>query len=176
MKLFIAATLIALTPAINLADNLSGSPTTNHAKLDSHQMPQMNQEQLESIIKSHAISYKGGGGAVEFRYNNVDMHVISDAKHNRMRIIAPIANYTELSPEHVHAAMESNFHKALDARYAVSGNVLYSAFIHPLSLLHEEQVTSAMLQVSNLALSFGKEYTSGVLNFGGEQENKETQH
>ncbi|MEE8126039.1 MAG: hypothetical protein V3T42_09525, partial [Nitrospirales bacterium] len=55
-----------------------------------------------------------------------------------------------------------------DARYAVSQGILYSAFIHPLSTLDEGMLKSAMDQVANLALSFGSEYTSGSLVFGGQ--------
>jgi hypothetical protein len=50
-------------------------------------------------------------------------------------------------------------------QYAVSDNVLYSAYIHPLSELNRYQPESVEIQVANLALSFGKKYSSGVLTF-----------
>jgi hypothetical protein len=127
----------------------------------------MNQETLEKIIKSMALSSIGENGVVEFNYSNVKMYLISDIKHNRMRIISPVADYKKLTREHLDAALESNFHKSLDARYAVSDGVLYSAFIHPLSELSENQIKSAVQQVANLATSFGKDYTSGFLTYGG---------
>jgi glycerol-3-phosphate O-acyltransferase len=129
----------------------------------------MNQETLEKIIKSMALSSIGENGVVEFSYSNVKMYLISDVKHDRMRIISPVAEYKKLTRQHLDAVLESNFHKSLDARYAVSDGVLYSAFIHPLSELSENQIKSAVQQVANLASTFGKEYASGFLTYGGNQ-------
>ena len=127
----------------------------------------MNQASLEKIIKGMALSSIGENGVVEFSYNNVKMYLISDVKHDRMRIISPVAEYKKLTRQQLDAALESNFHKSLDARYAVSDGVLYSAFIHPLSELSEFQIKSAVQQVANLASTFGKEYSSGLLTYGG---------
>ena len=129
----------------------------------------MNQESLEKIIKGMALSSIGKNGVVEFSYSNVKMYLISDIKHDRMRIISPVAEYEKLNRENLDAALESNFHKSLDARYAVSDGVLYAAYIHPLSELSEQQIKSAVQQVANLASSFGKEYTSGFLTYGGKK-------
>ena len=129
----------------------------------------MNQKFMEKIIKGMAQKHEGGKGFVDFNFNNVRMYLISDIKHNRMRIIAPITKYNEISSQSIEAALESNFHKSLDARYAVSKGVLYSAYIHSLSELHDYQIKSAVQQVANLAISFGKEYSSGVLTYGGER-------
>ena len=127
----------------------------------------MNQVSMENIVKGMAQEAKGENGFVEFIFNNVRMYLISDIKHNRMRIISPITKYKEISPQNVEAVLESNFHKSLDARYAISKGVLYSAYIHSLSELRDYQIKSAVQQVANLALSFGKEYSSGVLTYGG---------
>jgi hypothetical protein len=62
------------------------------------------------------------------------------------------------------AAEDSEFYD-----YAVSEGVLYSAYIHPLSELSESQLTSAIEQVANLAITFGYEYTSGTLEYGGKK-------
>lgn len=86
-----------------------------------------------------------------------------------MRIIAPIARYQDLTREQLDTALAANFHRALDARYALSNGIMYSVYIHPLSSLDEVQLRSAIFQVSNLALSFGRDYTSGVLDFGAQQ-------
>lgn len=126
----------------------------------------MNQESMEKIIKSLALKSEGGKGIVEFNFSNIKMYLMSDVKYDRMRIIAPIIKYKKLSLLQVDAVLESNFHKSLDARYAVSEGVLYSAYIHPLSELSENQIKTAVQQVANLALSFGEEYSSGMLTYG----------
>ena len=69
--------------------------------------------------------------------------------------------------------MVSNFHLALDARYAIAKGVLYAAYIHPLKELTEQQLQSAVIQVSTLRLTFGTTYTSGALTFGADNKNEE---
>lgn len=130
----------------------------------------MTQSELERIVTDFTTQAKGSGGGVEFVYNNVAMAVVSNDEFDRMRIIAPIIPYGELTQEEINAAMASNFHRALDARYALSQGILYSVYIHPLSSLDEVQIRSAIFQVSNLALSFGQEFSSGVLDFLGSRE------
>jgi hypothetical protein len=129
----------------------------------------MNQKSMEHIAKGMAQSSKGEKGFVEFSYSNVTLYLISDVEHDRMRIIAPIADYNKLTRQNLDAALESNFHKALDARYATSKGVLYSAYMHRLSELSESQLISAVEQVANLALTFGGEYSSGTLVYGGSE-------
>lgn len=106
---------------------------------------------------------------IEFEFRNVLLVCIYDENHDRMRIISPIKKYEEVSELEKDRMMESNFHNSLDARYGVSRGVLYSAYIHPLSSLKEKDVLSGIYQVASLHLSFGSNYSSGVLSFGGEK-------
>ena len=102
---------------------------------------------------------------VLFTYLGVKMVLLSDTGHDRMRIISAITKYSNLAPNIKNSLMNSNFHLALDARYAVSEDVLYACFIHPLSSLRKTDLDSALKQVANLASSFGKTYSSGQLEF-----------
>lgn len=133
----------------------------------------MNQQQLEAIVKTVSTDVKGEKGYMEFTYEGVEMSLISDVTHNRMRIIAPIAKYEDLTQEHIDKIMEANFHSGLDGRYAVSNGVLFATYIHPLEELTTWQIQSALHQVANLFLTFGSSYTSGGLEFGrGKKEEK----
>lgn len=134
--------------------------------------PVMDQAQMERIIKSMAQSSKGEGGFVEVDFQGMKLYVVSDVTHDRMRIITPIAQYEDITAIQKDIMLESNFHSALDARYAVSKGVLYSVFIHPLSYLSEHEIQSAVIQVFNLSASFGSEYTSNSLNFGAKKQSK----
>ncbi len=127
----------------------------------------MDQKTMEAFIINKAESHKGGAGFLEFNYGGVNMMVISDVTHDRMRIVTPVAKYEELTRTQIDKIMQANFHSALDARYAVSGGVLFSAYIHPLSPLTREMIESAIVQVANLARSFGTEYSSGIMQFRG---------
>jgi len=133
----------------------------------------MNQSQLESIVKEFANESSGKNGSVQFIYKGVNMLLLSNVKFDRMRIVSSITKYDSLDAEQLEKVMEANFHTALDARYALKDGVLYSAYIHSLSSLSEAQIKSAVDQVSNLALTFGTEYSSGSLNFLNPNKNKE---
>lgn len=127
----------------------------------------MTQEVMEEFVAEHVEIIKRNKGYIFFTYENVKMALISDVKHDRMRIISAITKYPSLNLETKNAVMESNFHLALDARYAVSQDVLYSAYIHPLSSLTKNELKSALSQVSTLAATFGTTYSSGKLVFKG---------
>lgn len=135
------------------------SPIASYGDVD------MNQSKLEGIVKELSEKENGSGGMVQFNYRGVDMVCISDVNHDRMRIITPIVEYSNLSKAQLDSILESNFHLALDARYAVSDGVLYSAYIHPLASLEKQQIVSAVEQVYNLAVTFGTEYSSGSLSY-----------
>jgi len=126
---------------------------------------QMTQEKMEAYVLQNAQVLGEEEGYILFRFQGVKMALISDEELNRMRIIAPITQYSDLAPKIKDSLMHSNFHLALDARYAVSEDTLYAAFIHPLSTLAQEDLQSALQQVYNLHSSFGKTYSSGQLDF-----------
>ena len=128
---------------------------------------QMTEENLRSIIKTsvHSKVLEEELGYLLFTYLGRKMILLCDEKHDRMRILSSITTYSNLAPKIKDSLMNANFHLALDARYAVSEDVLYSAFIHPLSTLSQEDFKSALKQVYNLAMSFGKTYSSGQLEF-----------
>jgi len=53
----------------------------------------------------------------------------------------------------------------LDSKYAIGEGLVWSAFIHPLGELTEDQFLSAVSQVYSGVQTFGTYYSSGVLNF-----------
>lgn len=130
----------------------------------------MDNKTLQKIITAQAQDHEKSENIVKFAYNGVAMIAITDERYDRMRIIAPILPYEQVTPAQVDTMMYANFHSALDARYAVSDGVLYSTFIHPLASLSQDAIISALNQVASLALSFGGEYSSKGISFGGEQE------
>lgn len=133
----------------------------------------MTQSKMALIIAELVGEYQGTENNLQFVHNDVLMALISDAKNNRMRIIAPIIEVSDLSDDHLRAAMVSNFHLALDARYAIGNGVLYATYIHPLRELTKDQLQSAVRQVSNLKTTFGSTYTSGELQYGGRNQQEQ---
>ncbi len=53
----------------------------------------------------------------------------------------------------------------LDAKYAISDEILWAVFIHPLKELSDKQISSAIKQVYSSAITFGTSYSSGNLVF-----------
>ncbi|MEM9352761.1 MAG: hypothetical protein AAGA92_07090 [Planctomycetota bacterium] len=94
--------------------------------------------------------------------------VMTDRRANRMRVMAPVMEIDLESEEDlklVLLAMHANYDRALDARYALHKGVLWSAFIHPLSSLTEDDLASGLSQVETLRENTGTTFSSGGLLF-----------
>ena len=136
----------------------------------------MNNQQLDSIIREHADQIHNDTlGRWQFDYFGRTLIVLTDEFNNRMRIITPVAQAEALDEELLHTCMSANFDRALDARYAINGEFVWSAFIHPLRELEVSQVVDAMTQVANLAVTFGMSFSSSGLTFGVEEPQDETE-
>jgi len=116
----------------------------------------MNNQRIGQIVKEYAGEIDEAElGYWKFSYQD-------------MRVISPVAQTSELDDELIRECMKANFDRALDARYAISGEYLWSAFIHPLTELKDTQLIDALDQVATLAKNFGSSFTSSELLFGGE--------
>jgi len=132
--------------------------------------PAMTQDGLHGVIKAYASDVRVTGSMAEFVYEEVQLLCISDPRHDRIRIMAPIVRVAEVEPKLLHVLLAANFHTALDARYALSDGVVYAVYLHPLGSLQEAQVQSAIRQVASLYNTFGSTFSSGELVFPGGDE------
>ena len=125
-------------------------------------------EQMGIIIKRLDTEAKEPRkGYWRFVIEKTPVVVITDAKHDRMRILVPIAQAETLSQTQLTRMMQANFDTALDSRYAIAKGVLWATYIHPLRALYIRQFISAIGQTVNIALTFGTTYSSGQLSFKG---------
>ncbi|MEM8827214.1 MAG: type III secretion system chaperone [Pseudomonadota bacterium] len=108
---------------------------------------------------------RDGNGAT-FTVAGRELTLIADPTANRMRLISPIGRADDLPDDAARRLLEANFSTALDARYAISGGVIWSAFIHPLATLDEEEFLSGIAQTVNAADNFGTSFSSGGMQFG----------
>ena len=128
----------------------------------------MDNEWLGELIQQHATKMiKADPGYWRFEFDEMLTLVITDASHNRMRIISPVNDVDSISSEQWQILMSANFDRALDARYCVKGDMLWSAFIHPLAQLSAGQFLNGLQQVVTLAKNYGSSYSSGDLFFNG---------
>lgn len=132
----------------------------------------MNNDKMEKILYVVGDTLHGQPGLWQFTVGDVGMMCITDQVHNRMRIISPIKQVNDATEEELAAALEANFHSALDVRYAVSDDLIWVAFIHPLRELNKEQVIDAISQVYNGALTFGTSFSSTELAFPKKEKKK----
>lgn len=131
---------------------------------------EMDNEKLNAIIYTISDEVEGTIGNWQFIVDSTLFICLTDELHNRMRIIAPIDKMENITDDQVNRCMQANFHTALDVRYSISEEVLWSAFIHPLRELSKDQVISAISQVYSCAKTFGTTYSSGALSFPTSEE------
>lgn len=130
---------------------------------------QMDNERLEQLLTAQVDSIAGSQGRWQAMYNEVPLMILTDETNDRMRIIAPITEASRLDEDLLLDCLTANFHSALDVKYAISDQLLWSVFIHPLSPLSDEEVSSAIEQVYAAAVTFGTTFSSTPLIFGGGQ-------
>ena len=127
----------------------------------------MTNDRLDGLIRQTSKTVKGEAGYWQFKIGGRDILVITDARHNRMRIMSPVAAQDQLDKAELIRLLEANFASALDSKYALRDQTLWSVFTHPLAELSDEQFLDCMAQVANLADNFGRSYASSNLIFGG---------
>lgn len=128
---------------------------------------EMTPKKLHEIIRKVSDTVATNGNSLQFIYKERPLICVYDEKANRMRIISPIVEREKIGEEHLLNAMVANFHSALDVKYALSDEIIWSVFIHPLKELSEHQVIDAIDQVYSASITFGSTYTSTNLVFPG---------
>lgn len=132
----------------------------------------MSPEKLHQVIDNYSDKTQVQGNVIVFEYRQIALYCVWDANADRMRILSPIANRSDVSEEMMESAMQANYHSVLDARYALGDGIVYSAYIHPLSSVTKNEVESAIRQVATAAATFGVSYSSGELVFPENSEEK----
>ena len=127
----------------------------------------MTNDRLDGLIRQTSKTVKGEAGYWQIKIGGREVLVITDARHNRMRIMSPVAAQDQLDKAELIRLLEANFGSALDSKYALRDQTLWSVFTHPLAELTDEQFLDCMAQVANLADNFGRSYASSNLIFGG---------
>lgn len=133
----------------------------------------MDNQTLDEIFTTMSDTIQGEQGRWQFVIKDVVFVCVTDTNHNRMRIISPITESNNLTEDEKTLMLLANFHTALDVKYAISDDVLWSVFIHPLKELTVAQVEDAVSQVYYANETFGSSYTSTNLVFPGNENKRE---
>ncbi len=126
-----------------------------------------NNSVLKEILSEVSDTLVGQDGRWQFTIKGRAMLCITDETNNRMRVMSPITEISNLDEEQYKNALTANFHTALDVKYAISDETLWTVFIHPLKELTADQFRDAISQVYFGSETFGSSYTSTQLIFGG---------
>ncbi|RNC88612.1 MAG: hypothetical protein ED555_13350 [Allomuricauda sp.] len=134
---------------------------------------QMTPEKLIETIEQEADTISVQNNTIQFLFNERMLICIYDATANRMRIISPIVERQKLEEDELLNALVANFHSVLDVKYALSDEIIWSVYTHPLKELSQAQLVDAMQQVYAAAVTFGGSYSSTNLVFPGNTKKKE---
>jgi len=108
---------------------------------------------------------KPRSGFWRFTVTGATVIVVGDETFDRLRILVGIQSAKDLTQDQLMQIAKSNYDTALDARYAISQNILWAMYAHPLKSLGDRQFISAIGQTVNLAISYGDGYSSGGILF-----------
>ena len=137
---------------------------------NSEQTPQpeaMDNAQLHHLLERLDAEVKGQDGRWQISYKDVPLYVVTDERADRMRIMTPIIDADTVSQALLYRLLQANFDAALDARYAIAQDKVWSTFIHPLSSLTERDFFSGLAQTLVARNTFGTSFSSSPLTFGG---------
>jgi hypothetical protein len=120
---------------------------------------------MGKLLDSYLSDLEGQPGFWRGSRNEVPVFVFSDDSNDRMRVMSPIGVVEELDPELLHVLLQANYDRALDARYAMRGNELWSVVVHPLATLATDDLPSLFDQVVLLVKNTGSTFASTDLVF-----------
>ena len=127
----------------------------------------MTTERIGQIVQLIDPNASAQGNSWQFNYQDRSLYLIYDVAADRMRLMSPIIEASELTETLMYRMLQANYDAVLDPRYVIARGVVWCAFIHPLSALSDEQLASAIIQVHTGATTFGTSFTSGGIVFGG---------
>ena len=125
----------------------------------------MTTQAMGKLLESYLKGFEGQPGFWRGERHEVPVFVFSDDEHDRMRIMAPIGVVEELDADLLHVLLQANYDRALDARYAMRGNELWSVVVHPLATLATDDLPSLFDQVVTLVKNTGSSFASTELVF-----------
>lgn len=122
---------------------------------------------IGKLLDSYLTELEGESGFWRGMREDVQIFVLSDESHDRMRIMAPVGELKALETRVLQMLLEANYDRALDAKYAMRGKEVWSVSVHPLATLAPDDFASFLDQVVRLVKNTGSTYASSDLVFGG---------
>jgi len=159
-SIFLMALVIFFAMPFAVAQNAAGDV----AFTGLNELDQFLTDEFSPLQKDYAPGQ--AGGQWRFQAGGREVIVVADESHNRIRVMTPVSQVDPRRPQLLFTLLEANFGRALDARYAITQNVLWSLFLHPLHDVKPSQLKEGIRQVVTLADNTGTTYASSELSFG----------
>ncbi|NQY67280.1 MAG: hypothetical protein HRT72_06105 [Flavobacteriales bacterium] len=122
---------------------------------------EMDNKKLGEIIKRQGLLLYGSqDGYWQLKFHDRILMIISDETHNRMRILTTVISKKDIKRADYAKMIEAQFDRALDIKYALFHETLWSVYIHPLKELTHDQFLEALKQVYLGAANYGGSYMS----------------
>lgn len=179
LKALLAMVLVPLfsapvwLPPVMAADQTPAEPAAAPAPEMERLPGTMTLAALLELVRKIDPDAKITGNSAQFSVRGSELILVGDEKAGRMRIMMPIVRAESVAADVLQRMLQANFDAVLDSRYAIAQGVVWSVFIHPLPPMDEAQFANAVSQVYVAAATFGGEYTSGALVYGGGDTNEE---
>ena len=124
----------------------------------------MNRQELEDYLKEASTSFRHlTEEAWALEMQGVPLQAYLNVAKDRMRLMAAVSMGDDVPPARALHLLRTGFHS--DARYGIYGDTLYAVFVHSLSSLCKSDLRVGLGQVTELALSFGTDYSGGLMQF-----------
>lgn len=127
--------------------------------------PGMDGQRLAELIDEYTRVVERSPGSWRAEYRGRVIFIVIDPAHDRLRMMTPVEEERNLGEDDLRTLLAANFDRALDARFALADEFLWSVFMHPLRDLTERQFLDALDQVTTLADNYGSSYSSSDLFF-----------
>lgn len=164
MKILTITALLLVTSVLLLAAcepvAIPGAPPSGDTTRDA-----MTGQRLGELIRKIDPDAELSASTWRFEAAGHVVAVVYDEGADRMRIIIPIGSAEGLSDEEKTRMLQANFDSALDARYSIAQDLIWGAFIHPLSPLTDEEFLLGLGQTVSIVETYGDTYSSGMFTF-----------
>lgn len=118
----------------------------------------MTAERLAEVLREHDIDIQGKPLSLQFLHKGMQVFLLADPQHNRMRLLSPLARLDMLrrdpdfnEVELLQKMLKANYLATGDVRLCVNRHIIWAAFLHPLDSLTERDLMSALDQLAETA-------------------------
>lgn len=126
----------------------------------------MNNTTLGMVLVQILEDVEGEPGLWQAEVDGLPLYVVADETHDRMRIMIPVGRLGPDDKELMWELLSANYGRALDAKYALHDDIVWSTFMHQLSTLTQAVLENAVEHVVTLAQNTGTTFASSDLLFG----------